>query len=95
MIEYLEADLTGAPIDVSNTDDSEVAEEANADESTTEVAKARNETDIDLTEEQNTEAYRETMNIDIENINTIENRHKPYTKLWRTIYEVIQKNIFN
>ena len=31
------------------------------------------------------------MNIDIENINTIEKRNKLYTKLWRTIYEVIQQ----
>ena len=31
------------------------------------------------------------MNIDIENITTIENRNKVYTKLWRTIYEVIQQ----
>ena len=34
------------------------------------------------------------MNIDIENINTIEKRNKVYTKLWRTIYEVIQQYIF-
>ena len=31
------------------------------------------------------------MNIDIENINTIENRNKLYTKGWKTIYEVIQQ----
>ena len=31
------------------------------------------------------------MNIDIENINTIENIYKVYTKLWRKIYEVIQQ----
>ena len=35
------------------------------------------------------------MNIDIENINTIENRHKHYTKQWRTIYEVIQQEFFD
>ena len=31
------------------------------------------------------------MNIDIENINTIEKRYKVNTKRCRTIYEVIQK----
>ena len=35
------------------------------------------------------------MNIDIENINTIERRHKVYTKLWRTIYEVIKQDCLN
>ena len=30
------------------------------------------------------------MNIDIENINTIEKRNKVYTKKWRSIYEVIE-----
>ena len=30
------------------------------------------------------------MNIYIENINRIENRNKVYTRLWRTIYKVIQ-----
>ena len=35
------------------------------------------------------------MIIYIENINTINNRHKVYTKLWRTIYEVIQQYIFD
>ena len=34
------------------------------------------------------------MNIDIENINTIEKRHKQYPKRWRTIYEVIQQYFF-
>ena len=34
------------------------------------------------------------MNIDIENINTIEKIHKVRTKWWRTIYEVIQQDIF-
>ena len=35
------------------------------------------------------------MNIDIENINTIEKRHKLYKKNCRTIYEVIQPECFN
>ena len=34
------------------------------------------------------------MNIDIENINTFENRNKVYTTQWRTIYEVIEEYYF-
>ena len=34
------------------------------------------------------------MNIDIENINTFENRNKVYTTQWRTIYEVIKPEFF-
>ena len=48
MIEDLEANLTGAPIDASNHDDLAVAEEVNADESITAVAKDRNEMVIDI-----------------------------------------------
>ena len=80
MIEDLEAELTGSPIDASNPDNQAVAKEENADDAITAVAKARNETEIDIKEERNTEACRQTMNIDIENINTIEKRHKHYTK---------------
>ena len=32
------------------------------------------------------------MNIDIENINTFENRIKVYTTQWRTIYKVIEQD---
>ena len=46
-------------------------------------------------EERKTRSYKETMNIDIENINTIEKKHKVYTKRCRTIYEVIQQDIFD
>ena len=51
---------------------------ANSDESITAEAKADNETENYLKEERKTESYKETMNIDIENINTIENRYKVY-----------------
>ena len=44
-----------------------------------------------LKEELNTESYIETMNIDIKNINTIEKKYKVYTKIWSTIYKVIQQ----
>ena len=48
MIDYLEVDLAGAPIDASNPDNLEVAKKANADESITAVYRARNEMEIDL-----------------------------------------------
>ena len=87
--------MTGAPIDASNPDDYVVAEEANSDEAITAVAKAGNDIESDLKEEQNTESYKYTMNIDIENINTIGKMHKLYTKWWRTIYKVIQQYFFD
>ena len=39
MIDYLEAELTGAPKDTSNTDNMDLAEEANVDETITTEAK--------------------------------------------------------
>ena len=80
MIDYLEENLIGKPIYALNPEDLAVSEEANSDKATTAVANANNELEIDLEEKQNTEAYKETMNIDIENINTIEERYKHYTK---------------
>ena len=57
-----------------------MAKGANINESITAEAKASNDMEIDLKDEQNTKAYEDTMNIDIENINTIEKRNKLYTK---------------
>ena len=71
MIEDLEADLTGAPKQISNTDNLTLAEVANADEAITSETKARDYMENDLKEERNTKSYKETINIDIENINTI------------------------
>ena len=51
--------------------------------------------EMDIKEEQKTEGYKETVDIDIENINTIEKIHKVYTKIWGTIYEVIQQYVFD
>ena len=48
MIEDLEADLTGSPIDYSNSENSAVYEVANADEAITAVDKPRNEMEIDI-----------------------------------------------
>ena len=50
MIEDLEADLTGAPIDASNHDNLAVAEVSNADEATIAEAKASNDMEIGLKE---------------------------------------------
>ena len=48
MIEDLEADLTGKPIDALNPENSAVAEYANADESITTVAKDSIDMEIDI-----------------------------------------------
>ena len=71
MIEDLEAELAGSLKENSNNENLTVAEETNADEAITEVSKDSNRMEIYLKDEQNTEAYEETMNIDIENVNTI------------------------
>ena len=94
-IDELENNLTGAPIDASNTEDLAVAEEPNSDEATTSVAKSSNDMEIDLKEEHQTGDYKEKMNIYNENTDKIENRHKHYTKKWRTIYKVIQQDFFD
>ena len=94
IIEDLEADLTGAPKQASNNDDVDLAEVSNANEDITAEAKASNEIENDLKEEQNKKSYKETMKIDIENINTIEKRHKVYiqndgglsTKLYNKLF---------
>ena len=70
----MEAELTGALKETSNTDNSVVAEEANFDEAITAEANASNETENDFKDEQKNKYYEETMNTDIENINTIEKR---------------------
>ena len=67
-----------------------VAEEANVDKAVTAEAKDSNDTEIDIKEEQKTQAYKETMKNDIGNINKFEKRKKVYTTQWRTIYEVIE-----
>ena len=50
--------------------------------------------EIDLEEEQKIEAYEETLKIDIENINKIENIHKYHRTPWIIMYEVIQPDFF-
>ena len=72
MVEDLESDLTGAPIDASNTDDVTLDEVEKSDEAITAETKASNEMGNYYKKEQNTESYQYKMNIDIENINTTE-----------------------
>ena len=81
MNEEMEAGLT--EID-SITDNLEVTEEANADEAIP----------IGLRKELRKEAYKETMSIDIENVDAFETRTKVNTTKWRTIYEVIDQAYF-
>ena len=50
--------------------------------------------EIDLEEERKIEAYEETLKIDIENINKIENIHKYHRTPWIIMYEVIQPDFF-
>ena len=78
MIEKIEAELT--QID-SSTDNLAVSEEANVDEAI----------QIDLRKEQITEAYKETMGKDIDNIDTYETRTKANTTKQRPIYEAIDE----
>ena len=63
---------------------------SNVDEAVTEEVRASNDIEIYIKDERNTRAYLKTMNIDIENINTFENRNKVYTTQWRKIYEFIE-----
>ena len=59
MIEYLEADLNGAPIDALNTEYAVVTEQANEYEAINEVANASNETKIDLKRMKDRSIYRD------------------------------------
>ena len=79
MIDDLEAELAGSLKKTSNSDNLAVAEEANVDEAITVEAKASNEMEIDLKDEQKTKVYVKTTKIDIENINTTGKRNKVYT----------------
>ena len=74
----MEAELTGALKETLKTDNSAVTEEANVDEAITTEANAGKIWKNDINEEQNTKAYEEKMNIDIEDINTFEKINKVY-----------------
>ena len=78
----MEDELTEALEINSKPENLAVTEEANVDETIP----------IYLQKEQKKQAYKKTMRIDIENINTFEERSEVYTTQWRTIYEVIKEN---
>ena len=79
MNEAMGADLTEMD---SRTDNLAVTEQSNFYEAIP----------IDIKKEQSTEAYTETMSIDIENIDTFDTITKVNTTKWRQIYEVIDKD---
>ena len=68
----------------SKTDHLAVTEESNVDE----------EIPIDLRKQKSTQSYKETMIMDIENINTFETRNKVNTIKWRPIFEVTDEAYF-
>ena len=78
MNEEMEAELTEMD---SRSDNLAVSEDANVDEAIP----------IDLRKEQSTEAYKKTINKDINNIETYETRTKVNATKWRPIYEVIDE----
>ena len=49
---------------------------------------------IDLRKERSTQAFKQTMSMDIENIDTLETRNKANTIKWRPIFEVIDEGYF-
>ena len=49
---------------------------------------------IDMRKERNTKAYKETMSMDIENIDTFKERNKENIIKWRPIIEVIYQAYF-
>ena len=68
----------------SKTDNLEVTEESNV----------YDDIPIDLRKERRTQAYKETMSIDIENIDTFETINIVNTIKWRPIFEVIDEAYF-
>ena len=84
--------MTEAPIDSKNPEVPLVYVEENYDGDTKEGAKAskinesNNEMEVDLEEKQNTEAYKVTLNIKIENIFKIENIYNHHERHCITIY---------
>ena len=82
--EEMEAELTECSEMDSKTDHLAVPEEANHDE----------DIPIDLKNEQNTQVYKDTIYIDIENISIFENRNKVNTIKWTRLYEDIDEAYF-
>ena len=80
----MEAELTELSETDSKPDRLAVTEEADIDE----------DIPIYLKKERNTQAFKETMDIVIDKINTYELRNKVNTVKWRPIYEVIYEAYF-
>ena len=80
----MENELTESSEMDSKTDYLVVTEEANFDEAIS----------IDLKKERNTQVYKDTLDIDIENIRIFEKKNKVNTIKWRPIYEVIGEAYF-
>ena len=80
----MEAELTKSSEMESKNDHPAVTEEENVDEAIP----------MELKKEQNTQAYKYKLDIDIENISTFEKRNKINTIKWRPIYDVIDKAYF-
>ena len=68
----------------SKTDHLAVTEEANFDEAIS----------VDLGKERSTQAYKDTVSMDIEKINTFETGNKLNITKWRPIFEVIDEAYF-
>ena len=86
----MEANLNRAPIDASDPDNLDFAEVENADWDITALSKDSNGMKTDLEEKQNKEAYQDTMDIDIKNIqnfkistNFIQSNGGQSTKLYK------------
>ena len=82
MIEDMEAELNEWSEINSKTDNLAVTEEADVDEAIPMYIK----------KELKIQAYKETMNVDVDKINTFEIRIKINTIKWRPIYEVIEED---
>ena len=80
----MEAELTESSEMDSKIDHLAVTEEASVDEAIP----------IYIKKEQNTQAYKDTMDIGIDKICTSEKRNKTNTIKWRPIYEVIDEAYF-
>ena len=87
--------MTGSPIDATNPEVTVVAVDVNNDKDITvganviKINKSSNNTEIYIEEERNTEQYKLTLNIDIDNIVKIENIHNHHKRHRKKIYKVI------
>ena len=85
IIEYLEAEQTGALKKNQILKIWRWPKEANVYKAITAKSRARNIMEIDLKYRQKIEAYEGNIKIYIENISTIGKRNKVHTTQWRTI----------